>query len=163
MTTIPKQNSEIARIEKLLEGIIGETCWGVRLSFGDELRLEVGPKMPNPNLKGQQKGLWRLGTRASRWILEISGDSVVDSNDDMLLIIEKIKLIEGNQIMALIIDWTDLGVEIQLSNQINLKILTVWNNTSKLAHWELFMPDSMFLKMGPKRTWSYDRSDKVVT
>lgn len=154
-----EQASEIRIVEKLLEGIIGELCWGVRLSFGNELRLEIGPKLPDPVLKGKEKGHWRLGASTSKWILEIPDSNLVDSNDELVLIKEKIKLIEGNYVNEFKIDWPKLGIEIIFSNQMKLKILPIWNKQSELAHWEFFMPNSMFLRMGPKTNWSYYRSD----
>lgn len=154
-----KQMSDIKKIEDLLQGIVGEMCWGARLSFGNELRIEIGPKLSNSALKDKKKGLWRLGASASNWILELHSDKLITSNDDLIVINKNLKLIEGYPIAAFVIDWPKLGLEILFNNEMRLRILPIWSKDSDLAHWEFFMPNSMFLQVGPKSTWSYYRSD----
>ena len=163
MTTIQiqevRRKSDIRKIEDIMRGIIDEVCWGIHLSYGDELRFEIGPKMPDPILKGKEKGLWTLGTRASDWSLHLLNEKLIESNDDVALIKQKIPFMNGSRINSFKVDYPKLGLEIMFINKIILKISPNWDAGSQLAHWDLMMPNNMFLKIGPAATWSYYRSD----
>jgi hypothetical protein len=154
-----KHMSQIKIIEELLHGIIGEICWDAHLGYGDELQIEIGDKVPDPIILGKETGLWTFGSRASKWKLVSSTDRYVTSEDDLRSIKQSVRFIDGNRIMAFNVYWPKLTLEIVFHTQLKLEILPVWMRGSKLAHWEFFMPNSMFLKVGPKATWSYYRSD----
>jgi hypothetical protein len=154
-----RQISDIRKIEDLMHGIIGEVCWGTRLSYGDEFHFEIGHKIPNPILKNKEKGSWSLGTRASDWSLYLSNEKLVESTDELDLIRDKIHLMDENRISSFKIGYPKLGLEIMFVNKMILRIKPTWDDDSQLAHWYLMMPNNMFLKVGPASTWSYRRSD----
>jgi hypothetical protein len=145
--------NETREIEKIVQKITGEPCWGCRLSIGNELRLEFGSKLPNPNLRDKLKGRWRLGASTSKWVLVTGSDLVVSSNDDAMQIKEKISLLNDQHVTEFNINWEDFSVEILFGNQMRLKLSPDLSKRSKVPHWQLFMPDSLLLEVGPGKTW----------
>jgi hypothetical protein len=145
--------NEPREIEKIVQKIIGEPCWGGRLSIGNELRLEFGSKLPNPNLRDKLKGRWRLGASTSKWVLLTGSDLVVSSNDDAMQIKEKISLLNDQYVTEFNINWEDFSAEILFGNQIRLKLSPDLSKRSKVPHWQLFMPDFLLLEVGPGKTW----------
>ena len=154
-----RQRSDIRKIEDITRGIIGEVCWGTHLSYGDEFRFEIGHKIPDPILKNKEKGSWSLGTRASHWSLYLSNEKLVESTDELELVRQKIHLMDENRISSFKIDYPKLGLEIMFINKMILRVRPTWDNDSQLAHWDLMVPNNMFLKVGPASTWSFHRSD----
>ncbi|MFT3893690.1 MAG: hypothetical protein QM730_18835 [Anaerolineales bacterium] len=156
------QEIEIAKVEKLLKEIADEQCWGARLSVGNELRLEFGTKLPNLNLRGKQKGVWRLGTGTSHWAITMADEHVVDSYRESLLVEEIIKLLDGKRVKEFKIDWSSLNAKVLFNAGIRLDLFPNLKRRSRLHHWELFMPDSMLLRIGPSQTWSLVSSKEIV-
>jgi hypothetical protein len=150
--------SDVEKIEQLMQGIISEVCWGIHLSYGNELKLEIGARLPYRVLKGKERGEWSLGARASQWFFYLSNEPLVTSRDSIELFKQKTPLMEGNPITAFSVEYPELGLEITFSNEMRLKISPSWDS-SELAHWELLAPNSMFLQVGPEATWRYHPSD----
>lgn len=40
--------TDLAPLRELTSGVIGETCWRANLSYGDELTLYIGARIPYP-------------------------------------------------------------------------------------------------------------------
>ena len=114
-------------------------------------------------VEGKEKGLWRLRAKASEWSLILRGNEIVNSKDNLIQIKQNISLIDENRIITFEIDWPKLGLEITFNNEMKLKINPVWDDDYELAHWEFLMPNTMFLQVGPKSTWSYYPSNMSIT
>lgn len=154
-----KNTSDIKKIEELLHGIVGELCWRTYISYGEELRLEVGAKRP-PSVPGFEMGVWSLGVRASDWILSLAGEQIATSDDDINLIEQKMIMMEGCHISGLSIEYPTLSLELVFSSEVRLKIVPVQRRNSKLAYWEFFMPNSMLLDVGPGKKWYFGNDEK---
>ena len=63
--------TDLEKIRQITHPILRENCWEASLSYGGELCLEIGERIPYTNklMAGQEKGAWRLGTRATPWKL----------------------------------------------------------------------------------------------
>lgn len=58
---------DLKHLKNITNGIIGEICWRASLSYGDELTLHIGAKIPysQKSMVAREKGAWILGTRAT--------------------------------------------------------------------------------------------------
>ena len=101
MTANPVQKvtnaSDIKQVEALVRGILGETCWKAHLSYGGELRLEIGAKLPylQTSMAGKERGTWMLGVRGSGWVLESPAETLVNSRDTLAVIEQRIHDVEN--------------------------------------------------------------------
>ncbi|WP_224409279.1 hypothetical protein [Oscillatoria salina] len=180
--------TDLKQLQEIVKNICGEICWEAKLSYGDELSLEIGDKIPYSHklMKNKQKGSWTFGTRGSQWKLysiyftldfpansqntvsllnssEISrkriSELIVSSESELEIIKEKIKLVEGNEISKFELEYPSLVLKISFNNKYELQVFPDWEDDYDLPYWELFTPDNMLLQLGVGRSWSYQRSD----
>lgn len=156
--------AEAQRIMQITRGLIGQECWMAHLSYGGELRLEFGARLPYPHpaLARMYQGEWMLGTRASSWRIESDGSVLVDSDAEEGLVRERITALQGLRVGSFFIAFPSLDVDLQFENDISLLVIPEKSDDSNLADWELFMPDSRLLKVGPGNLWSLQQSDKPM-
>ncbi|MEC4894387.1 MAG: hypothetical protein SAL07_18215 [Oscillatoria sp. PMC 1051.18] len=183
--------TDLKQLQEIVKNICGEICWEAKLSYGDELSLEIGDKIPysHKSMENKQKGSWRFGTRGSQWRLysiyftldfpansqnnmsllyssEISRNKttklIVTSELEPEIIKEKIKLLEGIKVSKFEVDYPDLVLKIGFNNNYELQVLPDWEDDYDLPYWELFTPDKMVLQLGVGKSWSYQRSDLPI-
>src|SRR5919109_39433 len=58
-------------LRREIQGLVGERCWRARLAYGDELKLDIGRKIPykSQKMKGLVRGSWTVGSRGTPWKL----------------------------------------------------------------------------------------------
>jgi hypothetical protein len=97
------QPSDLEQIIQIISGVIGESCWKVSLSYGDELTLHIGERIPyvQKSMVGKEKGSWILGTRATQWRIDSPSETLVTSNDEPEIIRQKIDAIRDSNISLL--------------------------------------------------------------
>ncbi len=151
--------TDLKRLKEIVIGIIGEICWKAILSYGDELSLHIGARIPysQKSMAGKEKGAWILGTRATKWRLESSNEVIITSEDELEIIRKKVRAIENNTITGFDVSYPDLSLTVTFSNRYKL-ILTPDADDSDLPYWELFTPNRMILKVGAGDVWSYSHS-----
>jgi hypothetical protein len=164
-TNIVKQVTKATDLEQLREiasGIIGETCWRASLSYGDELSLHIGARVPysQNSLAGKEKGEWILGTRGTPWRLDCVSETLATSEDAPEIIRQKVYAIEGTTITKLETSYPELALTVTFDNECKLTLLPSSEDEIDLPYWEIFTPYRMILKIGPSAMWSYTRSDK---
>ncbi|UAJ73381.1 hypothetical protein IQE94_03415 [Synechocystis sp. PCC 7339] len=151
----------------LIQSIYGQTCWQIRLGYGQELCLEIGKKIPyhSPALSGEFKGEWQLGTRASDWAIyrkkysaTTNSDSLIKSSDYEKSIKQKITKISGQKIHKIeIVDFLylfDFGLY-------NL-IIPDQKTADDLPLWELFMPNNQILEVYPNLEFQLHSQDEIA-
>jgi hypothetical protein len=157
------QPSDLNQLLQIMNGLIGETCWKAKLSYGDELTLHIGEKIPysQKSMAGKEKGAWILGTRATQWQLNCLDKVVVSSEDDPELIKNKISIIKENTITNVQISYPNLILTVSFENKCDL-ILFPNKEDVDLPYWEVFTPDQMVIKVGPGITWSIKSSKTKI-
>jgi hypothetical protein len=153
-------SSDLDPLQEIVQEILGEVCWQASLSYGDELSLDIGKKIPYPQkaMAGREGGSWILGCRASKWVLESPSQVIASSQLTSEEIKQKIKVVEGTKIANFKIDYPDLILRVEFSTGCELKVFPDLEDLD-LSDWELFTPDDMLVEMGPGRVWSYNRAD----
>ncbi len=155
---------DLEHLKEITNGIIGEICWRASLSYGDELRLHIGAKIPysQKSMVGKEKGSWILGTRATEWRIESATFALTTSDEDSEIIRKKVQAIENTTITVFETNYPDLSLIVLFSNGCKLTLLPDPENF-ELPFWELFTPYRMFLKVGPDPIWSYINVDLPET
>jgi hypothetical protein len=114
------QPSDLDKISELTQGIIGKMCWSARLGYGDELKLDIGKRMPRKF--GRVRGEWYLGSRATGWVLRYKDEIVLTSDSEAEAINREIKVIEQSPIVAFEALYPSLGLAMTFANEYVLSI-----------------------------------------
>lgn len=149
---------DLEQIQEITNRAIGEVCWRASLSYGDELSLHIGKRIPygQKSMSGKEKGEWILGTRATAWILECAGETIATSDEETASLRQKIQVLEKTRIAALETSYSELGLAIMFDNGCKLTLFPKPEEDTSLPYWELFAPSRMLLKVGPGAVWSYE-------
>jgi hypothetical protein len=161
---IVKQVTKATDLEQLREianRVIGQPCWRASLSYGDELNLHIGARIPysQKSLAGKEKGEWILGTRGTPWKLDSLSETLTISEDTPEVIKQKAHAIEGTTITSFETSYPELALTITFDNGCKLALMPSPEDDFDLPYWEMFTPHGMILKVGPSTMWSYTRSD----
>ncbi len=154
-----KKSEDLEDIKRILQGMIGEICWQTSVSYGEELDLHIGDKIPyeEKSMRGKLKGSWILGSRCTDWELKLGNKLIVNSQSDK--IIDKISVIENQTITDINISYPELILSLKFSNQCEFSILPDLEDDSGVSCWELFAPNHKLLQIEPNYLWSYLPSD----
>lgn len=147
---------DIREIAEITMKVFLQICWKATLSYGDELSLHIGAKIPysQKSMAGKEKGEWIVGTRGTPWKLKAGGETIVTSEEDAENIRQKIKAIENNHI-SWFVPTPELGFNMGFSNGYEFILIPEIEDDSALPYWEMFTPEAMVLKVGPNAMWSY--------
>jgi hypothetical protein len=159
-------NADLEKLREIITDIIGEPCWEARMSYGDELCLEIGERIPilHRLMKGKEQGAWMLGTRGTDWQLESSIKEIITNSKEAPEVFkEKVKVIENTTITAFETHYPDLILTVQFSNGCNLKIFPDLEDDFDLSYWELFTPYHTLLTLEPGAIWTCTRTDVQLT
>ncbi|OCR02618.1 hypothetical protein BCD67_12685 [Oscillatoriales cyanobacterium USR001] len=151
-------NADLEKLTEIITDIIGETCWEARMSYGDELCLEIGARIPyqHKKLAGKEKGSWMLGTRGTDWTLESSTKEIITNSKEAPEVFkEKVKVIENTTITTFETFYPDLILTVEFSNGCQLKIFPDLEDDFDLSYWELFTPYNTLLTLEPGAIWTY--------
>lgn len=153
--------TDLEQLREIISGVIGENCWRASLSYGDELSLHIGAKIPysQKSMSGKEKGAWILGTRGTAWRLDSPSETLVTSEDGPEILRQKVHAIKDTHIAAFKVNYPDLALTVMFGNGCKLMVIPDAKDDSDLPYWELFTPYRMLLKVGPSAMWSYVRSD----
>ncbi|MFB2892104.1 hypothetical protein ACE1CI_04060 [Aerosakkonemataceae cyanobacterium BLCC-F50] len=148
--------TDIREIAEITMKVFLQICWKATLTYGDELSLHIGAKIPysQKSMAGKEKGEWIVGTRGTPWQLKSEGETIANSEEDAENIREKIRAIENNHI-SWFVPTPELGFNMGFSNGYELILIPEIEDDSGLPYWEMFTPEAMVLKVGPNAIWSY--------
>jgi hypothetical protein len=147
--------TDLEQLREITKGVIGKKCWRANLSYGDELSLHIGARLPysQKSMTGKEKGAWILGTRGTAWKVEYLSETLVTSEDELETIRQKIHAIEDNIITSLETSYPELGLIVMFGNGYKLRLFPSAEEDFDLPHWELFTPYRTVLKVSPGAMW----------
>lgn len=157
--------TDLKQLREITNGVIGELCWRASLSYGDELSLHIGARIPysQKSMTGKEKGAWILGTRATAWTIQLANETITTSEDDSDLLKQKVQVIKDTTITELETSYPELSLTVTFDNGCKLILLPNTQEDGDLPYWEMFTPERMILKVGPGAIWCYTRSDLLAT
>ncbi len=156
------ENQDLDYLRKIINQIIGKTCGKTLISYGDELRLEIGDRIAcqSQAIAGQEESEWEFGTRGTDWqLIAYPGNILTSSAENVELFKSKVKILEGTTINKFETHYPDLVLTIGFSNGCELKLFPNLADDCDVSCWELFTPDNMLLTLEPGGIWTYTRSD----
>lgn len=156
------KSEDLAEIKQIIKEIIGETCWSASISYGEELDLHIGDKIPyqEKSMRGKFKGSWILGSRCTNWELKLGDQVIVNSESEDIK--DKISVMENQTITDINISYPELILSLKFSNQYEFSILSDLEDDSGVSCWELFTPNHKLLQLEPNSVWSYLPSDVPI-
>lgn len=162
-----KNNLDLEALQQKIKPILLKPCWKVDLSYGKELRLEIGGKVPytHPAFQGEYKGEWQFGSRGTDWKLVKDYRTIVTSALEEEEILSKTKILEGTKITDFEIGYPGLVLTIEFNHEYQLYQLIVTPDLTDteyqdVACWELFAPGHRLFEVYPNYTW-FDRPSDV--
>ena len=155
------QATDLDQLREILSEVLEKTCWRASLSYGDELTLHIGARIPYPqkSMAGKEKGAWILGTRGTAWIDHASG-TLANSDEEPKILRQKIQVIEENTLTGIETSYPELALTVTFSNGLELRLFPGSKDDFNLPYWELFTPHQMILRVGPGAMWSYTSSGR---
>lgn len=155
------QATDLQQLSKITSEVLGKICWRANLSYGDELSLHIGARIPYSQkaMAGKEKGEWILGTRLTAWRIDCASETIATSSDEPQIIRQKVKAIENTTITTIETSYPNLALTVTFSNKCQLILIPETFDDSNLPYWELFAPYRMLLKVEPGAMWSYTRSN----
>ncbi|MGL5196710.1 MAG: hypothetical protein ACRC8Y_24220, partial [Chroococcales cyanobacterium] len=142
-------DADLSELKQIIRSIIGEICWSASLSYGDELTLDIGEKIPYKQkvMAGKYQGEWILGTRGSEWSLESASGIITSTAEPAEVFKEKVKVIEGTTITDVETNYPDLVLIVGFSNGYQLKVFPDLEDDFDLSYWELFTPNNRLVTL----------------
>jgi hypothetical protein len=158
-------DEDLSELKQIIRSIIGQICWSASLSYGDELTLDIGEKIPCKQkvMAGKYQGEWILGTRGSEWSLESPSGIITSTAEPAEVFEEKVKVIEGTTITDIDTNYPDLVLIVGFSNGYQLKVFPDLEDDFELSYWELFTPNNRLVTLEPGGIWTNRRSDVPMT
>ena len=154
----------IDRLHGIIKGLLAQECWKVAYSYGGELLLHFGARIPSnhPKMVGELEGEWIFSTCGTGWVLQtrkgtMSSTERTDTNEDQLerklrvsLAGGKVSGLDGSKVLS-----------IAFSNGCRFCVMPTADDDKyeDVPYWELFLPNHMMVAFGPGNKWSYKRSD----
>ncbi len=150
---------DLQALNQLARNLVGETCWRVNFSYGDELMLHFGDKLPyrQASMSGQKKGAWILGTRISAWQINSTGSMIAESATDSIELTDLVRVLIDKRVLDVKVDEATMQLRITFTDDLSLLLLPESAQSAGLPDWELFMPDGMVLQAG--QIWSSVEAD----
>ena len=152
-------SSDFDGLRAILAGLIGLPLLVARSSYGDELHLHFGERMPSSGTRHNSfRGQWVLGTRASPWYLMRGGGSQVSEAELCTQDLAVLHSLEGTEVIRASLSPDDLDLEIEFKNGALFKV-PASSNSDDFASWEITTPYKSLVSMGPGRKWSESHSE----
>jgi hypothetical protein len=147
----------LALLQKRVDGFIGKTWAAVRMSYGGEIRIDIGEL--TRNRRGKQKGEWILGTRGSPWTLERQGSRLCCGGEEERIWVDSLHVVQGRVIRAVrvMVPGPDLTIEIE--DGYRFAILP--SREPEWVAWELFCADGSRVAAWCDGRWTDGRRDEV--
>jgi len=144
----------VAEVRRRLAALVGQKCWRVGKSYGDELKLDLGVKRPGRYYHERMFGVWRLGCRASPWRAErLQAPRVIaTSRQPVEEALPRLSEFEGSEVSAVEVNGGNLQLEVHFTNGACL-VVAPRILGGDLAHWEVFTPTQV-IAAGPGRRFS---------
>lgn len=153
---------DVARLYRIIQGMIGKRCWQAAFTYGGDLRLQIGARIPykNPNMAGKKKGSWIFGTCGTPWVLITPEGSVSSGDGDEEELEERLKVIQNSTVIGFGLSLPNEAVSVTFSNKCRLDVTpTARDRKYGLPYWELFTPDNRLVAFGAGGRWSHKRAD----
>lgn len=164
--SVSAKPANLQRLYQAMGGIIGKKCWKAVFSYGGELCLHIGPRVPyeSPAMAGEKKGAWILGTCGTAWRLITDTGRIYTSKQSEDVLEKKVNILENSTVTGFAVLAPRNGLVMLFNNGCYFHVAPTADDAKHdLPYWELFMPDNKLIAFGPGNVWSQERSDIPVS
>lgn len=142
----------IAALRANVQELLGQVWSGARVSYGGELRVDLGGLVPSP--RSWQRGRWILGTRGSPWSLTLEG-ALVTSEDSDGTWVRSLDPLNGQVIDSVAVEAA--GPDLRLGFASGATFIIEASKLPDWQAWELLCPDGATLIANCDGTWLRER------
>lgn len=147
-----------SQLDVFLAGLIGQPCWRVDGSYGDQLVLDLGARRPGKYFKARDFGEWRIGSQGSDWeATQPSAVALATSLQPIREALTALKRLESATVQHVSASEA-LVLRVGFDDGIVLEFRPSAPDEG-VPHWEVWAPDRRVLIAGPGCRWLIKRSD----
>ncbi|CAG0978604.1 hypothetical protein ANRL4_01728 [Anaerolineae bacterium] len=142
-------------LEKMLEVLVGQPCWLIRMRPYHRLVMDLGSKIADISPVSQKpftRGEWRLQTLAAYWRFESQAETVVGSGDEDELISARIGMLQGLVVKSIQVVPPALDLVMAFSDQQTLRLFGV--TSQQHPQWRMITPTGEVITVEPKGVWT---------
>jgi hypothetical protein len=155
---MPVTSGDVDRIHALMQPLVGQRAWGVRLGTGSFLTLEFGAqRVSGQGDRARVHGEWHLWVYCTAWRLDTNEEIYAASEDDRSVLEQRVPVLEGRPLTAYRVEAPALAATIDFSG-LALRMFPVFSYGYE--HWLLYLPDGQVLTAGPGATWSLEQAEQ---
>jgi hypothetical protein len=146
-------SAEILKINKIIQPLMGNEAWGVKLGVGSFITMEFGA--PVTKSAKYVHGEWHLWIYCCGWYLENPNHIFIGSEDPRDILKSEVTVLEGLRLENILISPIAFETNFLFSNG---KVLHTFplNFIDPCEYWKLFTPNGKVLILGPAKHWSYE-------
>lgn len=152
------ENTEIRRIEGIIQPLVGRQAWGVRQGVGNSITMEFGAPIPIMRGRRPVRGEWDLWVWYCSWLLCEGSEFVAASEDSDERIALALQRMEGATLAGIAVRPPALDTTITFNGNVRLRLFPC--AAQEHEHWMLFTPDRNVLIVGPGSRWQYQSEDE---
>ncbi len=158
-----QSEEDIWQILDLLNPLLGYYCVESAMSYSTELWMQfrtnnqVYNHTPMHNLLGE----YTVRTRITDWKIVQDNHTIVTSVEAYEDLEQKVLCLVGLRLFHIHIDYPFLGLTLEFDNNISLIVKPEPEEFYEyvVAYWDVFLPNHMFLEVGPDYVWDFRKSD----
>lgn len=137
----------ITLASQLFSQCAGKKVTHVEMEQEKFLAIDFGEKDPKT-----QKA-WQIWVYAGAWRIDQAGEPYIGANDELDIIIERLKLLEKKKLLSVTIENEAFDASLFFEQEIKLSLFT--DKAYEDEQWVLFAPDEMIFVSGPGNQWAY--------
>ena len=150
------------QLYRVLQGLKGKKCWKAGFTYGGEMHLHFGARIPyrNPSMAGESKGTWILGSCGTPWHLVAPDGSITSEDHDEAELSLDLRQLEGATVVDIGLSLPDGTLTLFFTKKRRLQVVpSARDRRYQIPYWELSMPNHRLVAFGPGNRWSSRRSD----
>lgn len=152
MTNSKISKEDIDQIRSVINPLLNQSTWNVRLGVGSFLTMEFGKSILVSD--NDSRGEWYLWIYCAGWYLENPNGAFIGSEDSREIITRELHILEGRQLVDVLISAVAFETKFVFDEGIILHTFPIlFYDNCEL--WKLFTPEKKVLKVWPTGEWSY--------
>jgi hypothetical protein len=148
---------DIDNIYRIVQPMLGQIAWSVRLGVGSFVTMEFGNIISiTPKNK---RGEWLLWIYYCGWYLEKPNGIFIGSGDSRDVLKKEVKVLEGQKLADIEISTVAFDTNFIFDNHNVLHTFPI-SFCDDCESWKLYTPERKVLLIDPRGKWSFDLANK---
>lgn len=134
---------KLARLNKIIETMLGQKAWGVSLGIGSFLTFEFGNPVPSEK---KVHGEFHVWIQNCSWRIQQLGKVLACSEDERSRIIDSVKCLENLSLLKIELIRDGFDTVFKFDNDVILYLFTIYSE--EYENWMLYTPQAVYI-IGP--------------